>query len=136
MALEAFLYDYAAEKLGDNFVREHLDKLSLPSKFLVYPRLVCGKRSDKSGAAYGSLRQLNSLRNDLVHFKSRSFDLGDLHRASGFHDHLNDMLREGVENAMRCVTLVMSELDGFYGGSAFRIAMTSMVEGRSAWGLL
>jgi len=30
MALEAFLYDYAAERLGDTFVAQHLDKLDLP----------------------------------------------------------------------------------------------------------
>ncbi len=41
MCLEAFFYDYAASKLGDDFTRAHLDKLDLPSKLLIVPQLVC-----------------------------------------------------------------------------------------------
>src|SRR5450631_2782739 len=39
MTLEAFFYDYAADALGDQYVRDHLDKLDLPSKYLIYPKL-------------------------------------------------------------------------------------------------
>jgi hypothetical protein len=127
MALEAFFYNYAAESLGDNFVQEHLDRLDLRSKFLVYPYLVCGKSPDKSKAAYHNLGQLAKLRNDLVHFKSKSFPITDLDKASDFHDNLNERLRRGVLESTKCVMLVMSELDTLHGGSAFTITMRSAI---------
>jgi hypothetical protein len=120
MALEAFFYDYAADKLGDTFVKEHLDKLDLKSRYLIYPQLVCGKAPDKSRSAYASLGRLVALRNELVHFKSRSFPIEELHRASDFHDALNEKLRAGVDDAIRCIKEVMTELDQLHGsGTAF-----------------
>lgn len=40
MCIEAFLYDYAAQCFGDDFVRAHLDNLGFLSKCEAYPRLV------------------------------------------------------------------------------------------------
>jgi hypothetical protein len=118
MALEAFFYDYAAEMLGDTFVREHLDRLDLKSKYLVYPRLVCGKEPSKSTDAYARLGRLVKLRNDLVHFKSQPFPIEELGRASDFHTQLNERLRFGVGDSLDCVSAVMTELDNLDGGSS------------------
>ncbi len=129
MSLEAFFYDYAAERLGDEFVVRHLDKLDLKSKFLIYPRLVCGQTPDKSKSAYSSLRSLVSLRNDLVHFKSQPFRVDELHKAADFHADLNERLKVGVDNAVNCVMLVMDELDRLHGGgSHFRSKMQWFIE--------
>jgi len=111
MAIEAFLYDYAATQLGDDYVRKHLDRLDPKSKFLVYPQLICGKQPDKNGPAYKSLSQLVKLRNDFVHFKSRPFPALDPRKAEAIHDELDDRLRTGVRESIECVTLVMDELD-------------------------
>jgi hypothetical protein len=124
MSLEAFFYDYAAEALGDNFVRQHLDKLDLKSKFTVYPRLICGKSPGKGDLAFSHLDALVSLRNELVHFKSRPFKLAEIHKASEFHTELNERLKAGVENAVKCVAVVMEELDRLHGpGALFRLRM-------------
>jgi hypothetical protein len=124
MALEAFFYDYGAEHFGDRFVRDHLDKLDLKSKFLIYPRLISGKSPDKSNAAYRSLAKLVSLRNDLVHFKSKAFPLEELDKASDFHVALNKRLKAGVDDAVKCVIHVMSELDSIHGsGAGFALRM-------------
>jgi hypothetical protein len=118
MALEAFFYDYAADELGDTFVQEHLDKLDLKSKFLIYPRLVGGKSPDKSKAVYQSLGRLVKLRNELVHFKSKPFQGHELDKASDFHVTLNQRLKSGVDDAVNCVMQVMTELDLIHGSSA------------------
>jgi hypothetical protein len=123
MTVEAFFYDYAAETLGDNLVKHHLDKLDLKSKFIVYPRLVCGKSPEKGTHAYASLERLQSLRNTLVHFKSRGFRIDEINKASEFHTKLNEKIKDGVDNAVKSVMLVMEELDRLHGNSFFRIRM-------------
>src|SRR5690242_13986224 len=60
MSLEAFFYDYAAQTLGDEFVQEHLDKLSLKSKLLIYPKLVWGQEINKLSIAYKEIADLVS----------------------------------------------------------------------------
>lgn len=124
MTLEAFFYDYAAEELGDAFVKAHLDKLDLKAKLLIYPRLVCGKGPDKSKAVYASLGRLVKLRNELVHFKSKSFPVQELERASDFHTTLNQRLNTGVDDAVDTVMQVMTELDVLHGsGAGFALRM-------------
>ena len=119
MALEAFFYDYAAAALTDSYVKSHLDKLDLKSKYLVYPKLVCGKQPDKGGTIYASLKRLVSLRNDLVHFKSEAFEINELHKASAFHDELADRLKVGVTESLECVIGVMRELDRLHEGATY-----------------
>ena len=43
MAVEAYIYDYAARNLSDSFVKKYLDKLDLVSKWVVIPLIVTGK---------------------------------------------------------------------------------------------
>jgi hypothetical protein len=57
MTLEAFFYDYAADALGDQYVRDHLDKLDLPSKYLVYPKLVCDAAPKNGPIANARMRE-------------------------------------------------------------------------------
>ena len=114
MCLEAFFYDYAATKLSDTFAEEHLDKLDLTSKLLIVPRLVCGKGIEKSSVVYEKVKRLSKDRNYLVHFKSKGFDLTDLHKASEFHEQLNDRFRAALENgvdAVPTVTRAIGELN-------------------------
>jgi hypothetical protein len=120
MTIEAFLYDYAADRLGDGYVRKQLDRLNLMSKYLEYPRRVCGKSPDTSAAAYLSLARLVTLRNQLVHFKSRPFNINELDKASDFHSELNAHLRAGVDDAIETVDLVLTESGTLEGvGSLF-----------------
>lgn len=124
MTLEAFFYDYAAGRLGDSVITKRRDRLNLPSKFLEYPRLVCGKSPDKSAAAYTSLEKLVRLRNALVHFKSLPFGVQELHKASDFHDQLHERLRIGVDGAIESVHLVLTELGALHGdGSLFDLRL-------------
>ncbi len=119
MCLEAFFYDLGASKLGDRFVLDNLDKLDIKSKFLVYPKLICGQSPDKSHVAYERLTKLVKLRNELIHFKSQPFELDHIHKASEFHDDLNMQLKEGVKNSIICVKEILKTLDHLIAGSTF-----------------
>ncbi|HKK89264.1 MAG TPA: hypothetical protein VJ917_10460 [Saprospiraceae bacterium] len=70
MCLEAFIYSYAEKHLGKSYTKQHIEKLSIESKFMVVPRLVTGNEIDKSGQGYEKLKKLVSDRNKIVHFKS------------------------------------------------------------------
>ena len=75
MAAEAFLNDYGAVCLGDEFYYENLDVLSPLKKFNVISLLILGRAPDKGGACYGLLKQLFARRNEYVHSKSRELDI-------------------------------------------------------------
>lgn len=74
MSFEAAIYDFASVHLGDEYVREHLDRLDVLSKWLVVLRFVSGIELQKCEAPYAALKSLIFERNRLVHSKSASFD--------------------------------------------------------------
>lgn len=69
--LEAYIYDYSGSHLGDKFSMEHLDKLSLTSKWIVIPKLITGKEINQSKAFFSKLKELVKWRNRLIHDKSQ-----------------------------------------------------------------
>lgn len=111
MCLEAFIYDYGASHLGDKYIKENLDKLDLPSKFIVITKLVTGKDFAKGGHAYEGLKRLARDRNRLVHFKSKKFKLTEMDKASEFHDKLNAELKESMYKSVNTVRQVLKEID-------------------------
>jgi hypothetical protein len=119
MTLEAFFYDYAADALGDQYVTDHLDKLDLPSKYLVYPKLVCGTAPSKGEHTFELVRNLTRLRNDLVHAKSKAFPLGQLEAAADHYVEYHARLEKGADDAIKCVLAVMRELDKLHGTESF-----------------
>jgi hypothetical protein len=119
MTLEAFFYDYAADALGDQYVKEHLDKLDLPSKYLVYPKLVRGTAPKKSEHTFELVKHLTRLRNDLVHAKSKAFPVAQLAAAADHYDEYHARLDKGVDEAIECVLAVMRELDKLHGTESF-----------------
>jgi hypothetical protein len=123
MTLEAFFYDYAADALGDQHVKDHLDKLDLPSKYLVYPKLVCGTAPNKSEHTFELVRNLTRLRNDLVHAKSKAFPLEKLDGAADHFDEYHARLDKGADDAIECVLAVMRELDKLHGKESFEKTM-------------
>jgi hypothetical protein len=71
IAAEAYIFDFAARKLGDRYVEKNLDRLSLKSKWLVIPRLAVGYILSTDGQAYEALGHLVKDRNTIVHHKTR-----------------------------------------------------------------
>jgi hypothetical protein len=76
MCFEAAIFDFASIYLGDDYVKENLDKLDLLSKWVVVLRFVSGIELRKDEAPYGLLKNLIQARNKLVHAKSESFEFG------------------------------------------------------------
>lgn len=77
LCVEASINDYAAWQLGDNYFEKHLANIDVASKWVVIPKLVCGKEINKSGAGYAGLKELIRSRNALAHNKSKHLDVND-----------------------------------------------------------
>lgn len=74
MTLEAAAYEFATLQLGEHFAKKYLDKLDVVGKWLVIPRLVCGRSLREDGPAINGLKALIKSRNALVHHKSKEWD--------------------------------------------------------------
>lgn len=74
MLVEAFINDYAAIALGQDFFDQYIDKMDLKAKWAVVPRLVSGRAlASVENPGEGAINRLNQLiraRNFLVHYKS------------------------------------------------------------------
>ena len=126
MCLEAFIYDYGANHISGKYMKEHLDKLSIPSKFLVVSKLVTGKQFPTDSQAYEGLVKLKEDRNSLVHFKSKHFSDSQLTELEAWHVNMNTELRDAMYNAYNTVPKVMDELDKLHGGSTnYKQAITN-----------
>lgn len=71
MSLEAFLNDYAAQNLGDDYFYENFDNLRPFAKLQLISKIVYNSTVDKSGKVYSFMNLLFRERNNLVHCKSR-----------------------------------------------------------------
>jgi len=109
MYFEAFIYDYAASCMGDNYSKDHLDKLGFISKWLVIPKLITGKEISKSGQAYESLKRLHKDRNSLVHLKSREMNFNHEEIANYLKDREQD-IQESIKNCRKALKHVIKEL--------------------------
>jgi hypothetical protein len=105
MAIEAYIYDYAARHLGDTFVKDHLDKLDALSKWVIIPELVTGKEMPRNENWRERLNRLVKVRNSLIHHKSS--DLPSVLQNSGNYLKKLDAETELIyETARQSVTLL------------------------------
>jgi hypothetical protein len=70
MAIEAYTYDYASRHLGDNFVKDHLDKLDTLSKWVIIPELITGREMPRHENWHELLARMIKTRNLIIHHKS------------------------------------------------------------------
>lgn len=111
MCVEASINNYAGAQLGDSYFNKHLASLDVISKWVVIPKLVCGKSIDKSCAAFDSLKQLIKARNSLVHNKSYEMNISD---PVSFMEKINKRkqnFEDDFSNSLRALYLLSMEMD-------------------------
>ncbi len=76
-SLEAYIFDYGASNISKSYVDKYLDKLDLVAKWIIIPKLINdGNGISTSCHALEELRFLVKLRNDFVHYKCETKQLG------------------------------------------------------------
>ena len=121
LAVEGYIYDYAARNLSDSFVESHLDKLDVISKWMVIPKLVIGKDFPKDTRGFQLLRQLVTNRNFIAHNKSapvvvfdeRADDLIFSGAARKIHEFDSTLLEKAKDaiSVLDELALIMEDLD-------------------------
>lgn len=74
MTLEAFVNDYLAVCLSDDFFYSNLDKLNIKQKIEVIYNIIWEIEFDKSEKLYNCIHNLIKERNEFVHSKSENFN--------------------------------------------------------------
>jgi hypothetical protein len=111
MSFETAIYDFASIHLGDDYVRDHLDRLDVLSKWLVVLRFVTGTELPKNEAPYAALKSLIFQRNRLVHSKSEPFDFEDQKRQVDKFMKREKELEKNVHNSFRALVLMSLYLE-------------------------
>lgn len=106
MCFESAIYEYAADHLGDAYVKAHIDKLDVLSKWLIVLRLVAGYELRKDQAPYAAFKALVAARNELVHSKSRPLDFENVHEHLTWMNAYNEKHAAAVTNAYRALLLI------------------------------
>lgn len=110
MALEATVFDLAAIHLSDKVAANYLDKMDLLGKWMIVPRLICGRSLTEDGPAINGPKGLVKARNALVHHKSKEWDkAGNAERA--MIDRWARFEKDQVPNAFKTLVLLSLELD-------------------------
>lgn len=110
MAIEAAVFDLAAIQLGDKVAKDYLDKMDLMGKWMIVPRLICGRSLREDGPAVNALKGLVKARNALVHHKSKEWDkAGKAERA--MTDRWATFEKDQVPNAFNTLVLLSLEVD-------------------------
>lgn len=111
MSFEAAIYDFASVHLGDDYVRDHLDRLDVLSKWLVVLRFVAGVELPKGEAPYAALKSLVFERNRLVHAKSEFYDFESQERQFAKVVKRKREFEANVHNSFRALVLMSLYLD-------------------------
>lgn len=74
---EALINEIGIVALGSKYYQENLDKLSVQAKWEIVLKLVYSKTLNKDSKEYESLIKITSLRNKLVHYKTKSLKTPD-----------------------------------------------------------
>ena len=80
IALECFIHNYAALRLGEGYTDKHIEKMNLHTKWLVVPQLATGKAIPSDHRGIQLLQKLIKARNSIVHLKAKNIEW-DLWRA-------------------------------------------------------
>lgn len=110
MALEAAAYEFALIQLGEPLAKTYLDKLDVVGKWVVIPRLVCGRSLREDGPAINGLKGLIAARNALVHHKTKEWDrAGKAEKA--MRQRWVSFEADQVPNAFKTLILLSLELN-------------------------
>lgn len=74
MFLEAYIFDYGARKSSGAYIKNYIDKLDPPSKWIIVTKLFNKKGIESYSQCFELIKKLFKIRNNLAHNKSKEFE--------------------------------------------------------------
>lgn len=114
IALECFIHNYAARKLGEGYTDKHIEKMKLHTKWLVVPQLATGKVIPSDHRGIELLQQLITARNSIVHLKAKNIEWEQWESAEQKITKTNRLILESAVKCFECIGLLghaLSERD-------------------------
>jgi hypothetical protein len=75
MCLESLINDYCVLNKSATYFKKYIDKLDTTSKWLIVPQIITNKQISTDSQAFQLLGELFSMRNSMVHPKSKEYDV-------------------------------------------------------------
>ena len=112
MAVEAYIYDYAARHLGDAYVKDHLDKLDTLSKWIVVPKLITGRELSRQQKWFELLKKLIKARNSIIHHKSSDAPIfsTDIQQYMKKRDINSELLYEAARQSIALLNILADKI--------------------------
>lgn len=108
MCLEAIINHYAISRISKSYFENYLDKLEVKSKWIIIPNLTSNAEFNRDSQAFELLDKVITLRNNLVHYKSRiieyTFELSDKTKKE------EDKIVADVKVSIKAMIFVIEEL--------------------------
>ena len=123
IAIEAYIYDYAARHFSDSFVKNYIDKLDLISKWVIVPRLVTVKGLPREHKWFELIKDLVRERNSIVHSKSSEVPAG-FENAKNYFAKLkkkNEQIIQSTRQAIQLLDELIIEMSSLDAEEAFWI---------------
>ena len=114
IALECYIFNYAARRLGERFCKKHVDSMSLHTKWLVVPKLATGKGIPPDHNGIDLLQKLITARNHVVHAKAVDVQPDKWEEQKAKITEGGGAILDAALNAFRCVGELggaLSEID-------------------------
>ena len=111
LAVEAYINHYGISRLSKNFFTRYLDRLEVLAKWVIVPRIVTGKQLNPGSASLQDLSWLISLRNRLVHYKSKQIEIEELREDDFLWDYDADKAIRTVRRVMHGLKRIDGNID-------------------------
>ena len=114
IALESFIHNYAARKLGEGYTDKHVETMNLHTKWLLVPQLATGKAIPSDHRGIELLQKLIKARNSIVHLKSKNIEWDLWENAKQKITETNRLILESATTCFECIGLLghaLSERD-------------------------
>ncbi|MDD2389001.1 MAG: hypothetical protein PHP23_04620 [Desulfobacterales bacterium] len=114
IALECYIYNYAARKLGESFSKKHVDSMRHHTKWMLVPKLATGKGIPADHKAIALLQKLIAARNDIVHAKAVNISPDRWNQQKERIISENWSIIDAALNAFRCIGelgSILSDID-------------------------
>lgn len=114
IALESFIHNYSARKLGEGYTDKHIEKMNLETKWLLVPKLATGKAIASDHRGIQLLQKLIKARNSIVHLKAKNIEWEQWDNAKLKISESNRLILESATTSFECIGLLghaLSELD-------------------------